>query len=208
MRTSVLRPGLNFSAFAPIAAAPLAGDDYECRGPLGAVTVDGDLIVPDDATCTLDRTRVRGNVVVKSRATLRATGVKVRGGVQSEGAASVVLEEATIAKDVQLSKGEPDGAVTISACQLKGNVQLEANRGPITVEKSRIAGSLQLSKNTGGIALARNHIGNTLQAQDNDPPPVGEGNAAREKKGQCKKMARSAKLTQDPVQAPPPSVPR
>lgn len=48
------------TAGAGLATAPAASaGDFECRGTLGAVTVVGSVIVPDDATCTLDGTSVR-----------------------------------------------------------------------------------------------------------------------------------------------------
>jgi hypothetical protein len=57
--------------------------DFECRETLGADTIVGNLIVPDDATCTLNGTQVQGSIVVKSRATLMASQITVSGGIQA-----------------------------------------------------------------------------------------------------------------------------
>ncbi|CAA9281149.1 MAG: Cytochrome C553 (soluble cytochrome f) [uncultured Chloroflexia bacterium] len=160
-------------------------EDYECRGTLGAVTIVGNLLVPDDATCTLNGTYVQGSIVVKSRATLEATEVTVTGGIQGEGPRNVVVRRSTIGNSVSIRKAEPGGTVELSGSQITGDVQLEDNRGSITINGNELSGSIQANKNTGGLEISGNQIGNGLQCQDNNPPPTGGGNIAKQKQGQC-----------------------
>lgn len=46
-----------------LAASPAAADDRRCDGFIGATHVDGNVIVPNGATCTLRGTRVDGNTI-------------------------------------------------------------------------------------------------------------------------------------------------
>lgn len=172
------------------ASAARAGD-FECRGVLGPVTIVGNLIVPDDSSCVLNGTVVQGNVVVKSRANLEANAVNVTGGLQGESPARVVVRDSQFGNSISLRKAEDvnnqfaGGQIRITGTQVTGDVQLEENRVPITLENNDIVGSIQANKNTGGLEITGNRIGNGLQCQDNNPPPVGGGNVAKQKQGQC-----------------------
>ena len=175
-----------------LSTAPAAlAEDFECRGTLGAVTIVSNLIVPDDATCILVGTQVQGNIVVKSRANLDATGVTVTGGLQGESPASVVIDGGSrFGNSISLRKAEDvnnpaAGKIDISQTYVNGDLQLEENREPISLRDNDIVGSVQANKNTGGLEITGNRIGNGLQCQDNTPPPVGGGNIAKQKQGQC-----------------------
>lgn len=49
---------MTFSLAMPAAA------EVSCTGTIGAETIDGTVVVPDGASCTLDGTTVDGNVLV------------------------------------------------------------------------------------------------------------------------------------------------
>ena len=72
-RTVVMLSG---AALAVLLASslPARAEERACSGSLGAVTVDN-LRVPQNATCRLDRTRVKGNITVQQGATLIAARV-------------------------------------------------------------------------------------------------------------------------------------
>jgi hypothetical protein len=78
--------GLMVTVLVAFAAAlpAVADDDEECVGVIGPVEIDGDLVVPEGATCDLEGTIVNGDVVVKRDASLftdRADiGGRARGG--------------------------------------------------------------------------------------------------------------------------------
>ncbi len=174
-----------------LSAAPAAqAEDYECRGTLGPVTIVGALIVPDDATCVLSGTQVQGSIVVKSRADLDATNVTVTGGLQGESPASVIVRDSRFGNSISLSKAEDvnnpsAGKIDISGTYVNGDIQLQDNREPISLHSNEIVGSVQANNNTGGLEITGNQIGNGLQCQGNNPPPVGGGNVAKQKQGQC-----------------------
>ncbi len=171
---------------AVLAGATVASaGDYECRGTLGAVTIVGNLLVPDDAACTLDGTNVQGTIVVKSRATLRATGVTATGGVQSQGPRDVIVRDSTLGNSVSVSKSEPGGIVEFTNTQITGDMQFEDNRGAVSLSGNEISGSIQANKNVGGLEITDNRIDNGLQCQDNNPPPTGSDNTAKQAQGQC-----------------------
>jgi len=180
-------------ALAVAAAAPASAEDTECRGTLGPVTIDGALIVPDDATCTLNGTQIRGAIRLKSRSNLYANGVSATNGLQGESPGTVRVVDSRFRNAVSLSKGETlprrSGAeIRLTRVQVTGDIQLQENRDPITLEGNEVVGSIQAAKNTGGLVITGNRIGNALQCQDNRPPPTGGGNVARQKQGQCQAL--------------------
>ncbi len=167
-------------------ATPALAEDYECRGTVDAVSLVGNVIVPDDAVCTLNGTYVQGSIVVKSRSALNATGVTVTGGLQGESPSTVIIRGSEFGNGISIRKAElGNGQIEISGTTVTGDVQFEENRNPVRLENNDIVGSVQANKNTGGLEITGNRIGNGLQCQDNDPPPVGGGNLAKQKQGQC-----------------------
>jgi hypothetical protein len=172
-----------------VAAAPAAhAGDFECRGTLGAVTVVGSVIVPDDATCTLEGTDVQGGITVKSRATLVATGVELTGTISGESPTKVDVRGSTIGNGVSLSKGGELGSLSLVASDVTGDVQFADNRGTVEIDDNDVGGSIQANKNTGGLVVTGNRIINGLQCQDNTPAPTGGGNIAAQKQGQCERL--------------------
>jgi hypothetical protein len=160
-----------------------SADDTICRGTIGAVTVDN-LKVPDNATCTLQGTRVEGNIIVNTGATLRAQGVRVDGNVQAEGARAVnVTADSFVGGSVQIKQG---GAATIRRVTINGNLQLESNRGYLDIANNRVQANLQAVQNRGGLNISNNRIAQALQCKQNNPAPTGGGNTAGDKEGQCR----------------------
>ncbi len=169
--------------------------DFECRGEVGAVTIVGNLIVPDDATCTLYGTYVQGGIVVKSRATLYTdgpwgVGITATGSIQGESPAKIVLKDSSIGNSVSVRKGgpitgQPGVALEMSGTYINGDVQLEENIGSVSLVDNEVTGSIQANKNTGGLEIRDNLINNGLQCQDNNPFPTGGNNIAKQKQGQC-----------------------
>ncbi len=64
-------------------------------------------------------------------------------------------------------------------------MRLEENIGSVSLRNNDVVDSIQADKNTGGLEITGNMIGNGLQCRDNNPPPVGGGNIAKQKQGQC-----------------------
>jgi hypothetical protein len=146
--------------------ATAAAEERTCRGTLGAVTVDN-LRVPQDATCTLNGTRVQGTVKVERGATLRASAIRVIGNIQAENHRSVsVGSGSTVGGSIQLVQG--------------GTAKLDANR---------VTGDIQLFANRGTQSVTRNRVNGNLQCKENVPAPTGGGNIVQgNKEDQCARL--------------------
>lgn len=100
---------------------------------------------------------------------------------------SFVFDETEIAGDVQVVESSGGAFLfVLSTSTIGGNVRYEKNDGTIDIIDNRIAGNLELFENRGGaFDVSRNTVGEKLTCKENVPPPVGGGNVAREKEGQC-----------------------
>lgn len=153
------------AAAAVAAPLPAAADDLTCTGAVGAQTVDGNVLVPSGASCSLQGTTVQGNVLVGPGATLDADGVTVDGNIQDD--------------------DNDAGDVTVTGSQVDGNIQLEQGAG-VTVTDTTVNGDVQPNFNTGGVTINSNIIGGNLQCEGNDPAPTGGGNTVHgDAEGQC-----------------------
>lgn len=139
-----------------LAAPTASADDRTCRGSIGSGYIDGNVIVPSGASCTLNGTRIDGNVEVGSGATLSATNVTVGGNIQSQGHRAVAVSNSRVNGNIQLEQG---GAITLSRNQVDGDIQLFSNR-------------------SGAKVLNNNHAEGNIQCKSNTPAPTGTGNTA------------------------------
>ncbi|HEX5938071.1 MAG TPA: hypothetical protein VFZ75_10335, partial [Actinomycetota bacterium] len=86
-----------FVALAVVTVTLLVGvgaaqaDDRTCRGTIGSIHIDGNVIVPSGASCTLIGTRVDDNIEVDGGATLVARGVRIGGNIQTQDHRSVLV---------------------------------------------------------------------------------------------------------------------
>jgi hypothetical protein len=167
---------------AALASAPAAAEETVCRGTLGPRAFDN-IFVPDDATCTLNRTRLNGSLVVGRGASLQANGVRVNGNIQAEGALHVGIgPNSQIGGSVQIKQG---GGASITGARISGDLQFDENVLPLAATDSLVGGNVQVVKNSGGVTLERNRIDGNLQCKENEPAPVGGRNLASSKEDQC-----------------------
>lgn len=171
-------------------AMPAAfADDRVCRGTIGGATIDGNVIVPKNATCYLKGTDVQGNVEVKSAAKLYATNVDVEGNIQSEGFQVVNVKQGSFVDgDIQLKNGRSGGSSLVAASIVDGNLQLGENRAKMTANSNTIRGDFQAFKNRGGLSFNNNRISQNFQCKENAPAPTGGGNTAGDKEDQCARL--------------------
>jgi hypothetical protein len=154
-----------------LGTAPAHADDTTCRGTIGAKTIDGNVIVPKNATCTLVGTRVDGNVHVNAGAVLKARGVKVGGNIQAENHERVVVK----ARDGRRS-------------QVEESIQLKQGGGGRIV-KVRVGSDIQLFTNDGRFVVKGNRVDGNLQCKSNNPRPTGGNNVVQgNKEDQCKNL--------------------
>jgi hypothetical protein len=173
-------------AFALAACQPVPIDPEECRGTIGAITVQN-VIVPPDATCTLEGTRVEGNAEVLARGTLIARGASIGANVQAEGHKEVRIgRSSSVAGSIQVGQG---AKVSVNDTRITGDLQVDANSGPIEARRNRVGGSIQIVGNRGANVIDSNRVAGNLQCKENLPAPTGSGNVVEGvKEDQCRRL--------------------
>jgi hypothetical protein len=171
---------------ATLGVAPAAAEDRVCRGELTDVTVDN-LRVPDGATCTLTRVRVKGTAKAESDATLIINRSRVIGNVQGEDARKVIVRRATrVGGSVQFVQG---GAARVINSNVNGDVQYDENDRRLAVNGNEVGGNVQVVQNTGGVVIRDNVIDGNLQCKANVPAPTGGNNTVGgNKEDQCEHL--------------------
>lgn len=153
--------------------ATVQAADYQCTGSLGAIHVDN-LIVPQNASCTLNGTVVNGNVTIRTNATLNAYDLQVNNDVKADGATSVSIHAgSSVGGNLQIAHS---GAADIQSVDIRHNMVFNENDKSLNAANNTIGGTLQATKNTGGVSINSNTIDDNLQCKENVPPPVGSGN--------------------------------
>jgi hypothetical protein len=159
-----------------VAALPAArADNTPCTGSLQGV-INGNVVVPDGATCQLNNATVTGNVFVSTGASL-AMGVlgsvMISGNLQADHCASVgvisfttsllsiggnvAIRSCTEMSGYDVSSGS-SGSVTIG-----GNFLCQTNSAPCFAQRGSIGGNTIVSGNFGGTSIvAGNEIGGNL----------------------------------------------
>ncbi|PVG80887.1 hypothetical protein DDE18_21125 [Nocardioides gansuensis] len=154
-----------------LGAAPAHADDTTCHGTIGAVSLDGNVIVPEGALCRLIGTRVDGNVQVKSGAVLKAKGVRVGGSVQAENHERVVVK-----------------ALNGGRSHVDGSIQLKQGDGG-RIARTDVGSDIQLFTNVGLFVVESNHVDGNLQCKSNNPKPTGSNNVVQgNKEDQCRDL--------------------
>jgi hypothetical protein len=162
-------------------------ETFICTTTINGTTKDV-VVVPNNATCTLNNTSVQGNIIVNTGATLVARGVVVDGNIQSEGHRRVTVVKSTLRKSrvggsVQIVQGKN---ASVLDTIINGSLQVEQNNGLFNFSRNTIGSDLQAFSNTGtGLTISRNVIDGNLQCKSNVPAPIGSGNIAASKQDQC-----------------------
>jgi hypothetical protein len=152
--------------------SPAHAEERRCTGTIRAVSIDGDVVVPQGATCTLVGTRVDGSVKVYRNATLNARGVQVNGNVQADNFRRVEVTHRTV-----------DGVVKRS--RIGGSIQVKQGGGG-EVRRTVVKADIQVFSNDGRWQIYNNTVDGNLQCKSNDPAPVGaRNNVDGNKEDQC-----------------------
>ncbi len=171
-----------------MAASVAQAEERVCRGTIGGATVDN-VRVPQGASCTLNGTRVEGTVKVERNAKLFANGIRVKGNVQSEGFRTIFLREnSVVVGSVQLENGLDGGGGNVLNSRINGDLQFFSNEARMVARGNTILANFQANQNKGGLVIQNNRIAENLQCQSNNPAPVGSGNTAGDKEGQCTRV--------------------
>ena len=184
----LMGPLIGLMAFAAslTMAAPTVGEEFTCRGTIGARTVDN-LRVPDGATCTLNGTTVKGTIKVERSATLLAYGVRVIGNVQADNARKVVVAASSrVGGSVQVVQS---GIAKVRDSRINGNILFDDNSGVNVAKRNLVGADVQAFQNDGGVRIYRNRIDGNLQCKENSPSPVGAHNVVQgNKEDQCRRF--------------------
>jgi hypothetical protein len=183
---------LALTAALMVQVGPARADDHICRGTIGSVHIDGNVIVPSRASCTLLGTRIDDNVEVERGGTLVGRGVSIGGNIQTQDHRSVLVTprrsdgrivRSRIGGDIQLESG---GRGIVRRAVIGGNLQTNQNDGRQVAVRNRIDADLQAFSNEGGVRIVSNVIDGNLQCKSNSPPPTGGNNRVQgDKEDQC-----------------------
>jgi len=164
-----------------------AADDFPCPPNLGAVTIDGNVVVNGRA-CVLDKTRVKGNVLVYPGGSLTVRDAAIDGNIQAEGAKFVRVVRTEVGGDIQLDDLLGNSS-NIARSTVGGSIQLNGNRVPLVVQYNSVDSDVQAFSNTGGLTIRYNTIDGNLQCQSNVPAPTGGFNqVSGNKEDQCRRL--------------------
>ncbi len=169
-------------AFVGLSGAVMADDVY-CPPNLGAVTIDGNVIV--DGACSMTGTVVKGNVLVYDGGALTVRDARIDGNIQADGGVYVRVVRSDVGGDVQF-EGLSGKKSVVARSTVGGNVQFDANTVPLVAQYNTIDGDLQALRNRGGVVILYNTIDGNLQCKSNRPAPTGGSNwVSGNKEDQC-----------------------
>jgi MYXO-CTERM domain-containing protein len=184
-------------------SAPALAGDVFCPPGIGAVTIDGNVLVA--APCRLDGTTVKGNVLLYAGGSLVTRGaVRIDGNIQAERSDFVDVEGAFVNGSIQLKELVGDRSKIVGT-RVVGSIQLDANRGRLEVRSNQVNGDVQAFDNKGGVVIDDNTIEGNLQCKTNNPAPAGGNNRVRgNREDQCANLQPEGST---PASAPQVSTP-
>jgi hypothetical protein len=155
-----------------------ADNNTSCTGLLQGV-INGNVVVPDGATCLLDSTTVSGNVLVGKGASLSVGvfgSVTISGNLKADQCASVSITPVPGPYAVSIG-----GNVAIRSCTgmsgfdvgqgsltIGGNFLCQFNSAPCFAQRGSIGGNANVSRNSGGTSIvAGNQIDGNLLCSGN-----------------------------------------
>lgn len=176
-----------FAGEPALAPAPAPGPGgVECRANIGAQQISS-LIVPDNASCILQGTRVTGNVTIGAGATLQASSLSVSGDILAQGAAVVTINNnSTVGGNILLRQG---GSATVDQVQVVGDLQLESNQSALSATRNRVSGNFRAVDNQAGLVVRNNSVDGALQCSGNLLAPIAGANQATSLEEQCAELS-------------------
>jgi hypothetical protein len=180
----------------------------------GPVTVDGNIVVPAGTFCFLNGTHVTGNATVKAGPPepypptgLNTQGATIDGSVRVQQNAQfaafasstiggnllcdrceVADVQDSVVKGSQEDNGVSEGAF-IRNSHIGGNLNIHGGTDFFAtgfhIDGNTIGENLAFNRNSGASDISANAIAENLVCNGNMPPPVGAGNTAEHKQGQC-----------------------
>jgi hypothetical protein len=185
------------------AAAAARAEGAICRGALRDAFIDGGLIVPDGAACTLRHVTVRGNLLAGRGSVLRiADDVAILGNVAVDRCAYVSFEPSptagiTIGGNVDIEHCREASGKLFAAGEvdIAGSFVCHDNAAPCLAVSLTILGNALVLRNSGGLSYVEgNTIGGNLECLGN----AGVSDYGQPNRVAGKKLGKCAALSEWP----------
>ncbi|HEY2530799.1 MAG TPA: tannase/feruloyl esterase family alpha/beta hydrolase [Xanthobacteraceae bacterium] len=174
-------------------ASAVRAADTTCTGTLTG-TIDGNVVVPDGASCTLSDATVAGNVQVLQNASLTADATQqpttIDGNVHADHCGFAVLEGGvTVTGNVRIEQCVEQSGFVGPGIKIGGNFECTNNPGACEADLGDVHGNLQIDGNSGASAdISLVSVGGNLRCQGNRPIPThafGPDFVSGDLQGQC-----------------------
>jgi hypothetical protein len=154
-------------------ASTVHAADANCTGALTG-KIDGNVVVPNGASCTLSDITVTGNVQVSQNASLTVDATQqpatIGGNVQATNCAFALLEGGvTVDGNVQIHQCAQQSGFVGPGVKIGGN--FECNAGACEADLGDVQGNLHV-QNNGASDISLVSVGGNLQCEGNTPPPM------------------------------------
>jgi Tannase and feruloyl esterase len=207
MRTVALVLAVAVAALFANASAARAADTA-CAGLLSGI-IDGNVVLPQGASCTMSDVTVRGNVQVLENASLTVDATQqpttIDGNVQANHCASVLFEGGvTVTGSVQIQQCAQQSGFVGPGIKIGGDFQCINNGGGCQAELGDVHGFVQIHGNNSSAPsdISLVSVGGSLQCHGNTPAPThnfGPDFVAGNLQGQCAANLGFAPTTDAPT---------
>ena len=151
--------------------------DTTCTSTLTG-TIDGNVVVPDHASCTLSDATVMGNVHVLQNASLTVDATQqpttIGGNVHADHCEFALLEGGvTVTGNVRIGQCSQQSGFVGPGIKIGGNFECTNNPGACKADLGDVHGNLQIDGNSGASAdISLVSVGGNLRCQGNRPMPT------------------------------------
>jgi pimeloyl-ACP methyl ester carboxylesterase len=153
--------------------------DTSCSGLIKGATVKGNIVVPKNASCTLDTVSITGDVLVRENASLTVQAYvepsMIGGNVLADHCAFTLLEgTVTVGGDLQIQNCTAKSGFAGPGIKIRGNFVCQSNLGPCEAWLGTVDRDVQVQHNKSTVAtdVSLNTIGGNLRCQQNTPAPT------------------------------------
>jgi len=175
------------------AASAVRAADTTCTSTLTG-TIDGNVVVPDGASCTLSDATIAGNIHVLQNASLTVDATQqpttIDGNVQADHCAFALLEGGvTVTGNVRIGQCAQQSGFVGPGIKIRGNFECTKNVGACEADLGDVHGDLEIDGNSGASAdISLVSVGGNLRCQGNTPMPThafGPDFVSGDLQGQC-----------------------
>jgi hypothetical protein len=181
MKTFVL--ALTLAAVAFLGGAATGRADTNCTGTLGGAatvtTLNGNVAVPNNASCTLTFVNVTGNVKVSQGASLVVGAYNepstIGGNIEADHCNSVLLEgNVTVNGNLEVHQCTGLSSFQGPGIKIGGDFECHNNSGPCKAWLGAVDGDVQIDNNSSKTAsdISLVTIGGNLECKHNTPAPT------------------------------------